>query len=150
MSKTKGPDRAKSAAKAVLADLNNRSGFDHWWGDIDSGVKREIRHDLAEAIRKAARIDVTETHDAETLIDVIFPDGTHRYWSTHCRHAGPSPDDPRHADCSADRLAGDTLRDGRALPRTVEIQRKPAQCKTCAAPCICPCHKTTEKEIDGG
>jgi hypothetical protein len=77
-------------------------------------------------------------------LDAILPDGTHRYWSTHCRHAGPSPDDPRHADCSAKWLHGPTVMDG----VTTAIARMPAQCKTCAAPCICPCHKITEEEIN--
>jgi hypothetical protein len=58
-------------------------------------------------------------------VDVLFVDGKHRYWSTHCRHG-------RHYDCSATAIIG---------PGSTSIARTPAQCKTCAASCICYCHK---------
>lgn len=58
---------------------------------------------------------------AADKIDAVTEDGQHRYWSTHCRH-------DRHDACKADHL-----RPG--------IPRNPAQCKTCAAPCICSCHQ---------
>jgi len=67
--------------------------------------------------------------------DVIRSDGTHEYWSTHCRH-------DRHDDCSAKWMEGPTVMDG----VTTSIARRPAQCKTCASPCICPCHEGA----DGG
>lgn len=51
-------------------------------------------------------------------LDVILPDGTHRYWSTHCRHGN-------HDACSATELAPG-------------VPRRPAQCKGCGAPCQCP------------
>jgi hypothetical protein len=57
------------------------------------------------------------------MVDVVedAPDGvTHTYWSTHCRHGS-------HSGCKATTLAGGGL-------------RRPAQCKICAAPCICDCH----------
>jgi hypothetical protein len=57
---------------------------------------------------------------ARTRRDVIAADGVHTYWSTHCRH-------DRHADCAARELAPG-------------VARRPAQCKICAAPCICYCH----------
>ena len=60
------------------------------------------------------------------MADVIMPDGTHRYWSTHCRHED-------HEACAANWLYGEF---------GAFIARKPAQCKTCSAPCICDCHKT--------
>jgi hypothetical protein len=60
----------------------------------------------------------------DAKVDVVFADGAHRYWSTHCRH-------DRHADCSAIELAPG-------------VPRRPAQCKTCAAPCLCPCHSAEE------
>jgi hypothetical protein len=72
-------------------------------------------------------------------IDVVLPDGTHRYYSTHCRHG-------RHEDCSATFMTGITPRSGRAMPRAVGIERKPAQCKTCAAPCMCSCHQEAERD----
>lgn len=62
----------------------------------------------------------------------------HRYYSTHCRHG-------RHEDCSANTLSGiqtikAPLGDGWLTSRTpVSIERTPACCKTCQAPCRCPC-----------
>lgn len=53
-------------------------------------------------------------------VDLILPDGTHIYWSTHCRHGNCEA-------CSATELAPG-------------VPRRPAQCKTCAAPCVCGCH----------
>lgn len=40
---------------AVLRDLNGRSGFDWWWGDIDPGIKNEIREDLARLVLEHLR-----------------------------------------------------------------------------------------------
>jgi hypothetical protein len=54
------------------------------------------------------------------LVDVVYADGTHRYWSTHCRHGN-------HNACNATEL----------VPG---VPREPAQCKGCAAPCVCGCH----------
>lgn len=65
-------------------------------------------------------------------VDAILPDGTHRYWSTHCRHG-------HHGLCSAKRIVG-AKEDGSGQ---AAIERKPAQCKTCAAQCVCPCHQAT-------
>jgi hypothetical protein len=62
------------------------------------------------------------------LTDITSKDGTHSYFSTHCRHRN-------HEACSA------TAVEGRQLGERVRLPRRPAQCKTCAAPCICPCHK---------
>jgi hypothetical protein len=76
----------------------------------------------------------------DAKVDAVFADGSHRYWSTHCRH-------DRHDACSATTLTGPatTLRGVRnkrvRLDRPVEMERQPAQCKTCAAPCLCACHK---------
>lgn len=56
------------------------------------------------------------------MIDVVHPDGTHDYWSTHCRHGN-------HEACSATELAPG-------------VARRPSQCKTCAAPCRCSCHQS--------
>ncbi len=70
----------------------------------------------------AVRIDIITVSDKGTV---------HAYWSTHCRHGN-------HADCSADTLRGEGL-DLSGLP--VRVRRKPAQCKTCASPCVCPCHR---------
>lgn len=74
-------------------------------------------------------------------VDVILPDGTHRYWSTHCRHGN-------HSDCAATEIAGTTTRFAGSSghwPGT-RMERKPAQCKTCAAPCLCHCHQPITDE----
>lgn len=71
----------------------------------------------------------------EAKVDAILPDGTHRYWSTHCRHN-------RHEACSATSQRGEPVSDGRFPTRAVDIQRHPAACKSCLAPCICWCHAT--------
>jgi hypothetical protein len=57
-------------------------------------------------------------------IDVVLPSGRHRYFSTHCRCGD-------HDACSATVLHDDA---GNA------VNRRPAQCKTCAAPCVCEHH----------
>ena len=67
-----------------------------------------------------------------TRTDIIHPDGTHTYWSTHCRHG-------QHSACSATEMWGRNTQDPEGWSAT--IARKPAQCKTCAAPCICDCHQ---------
>jgi hypothetical protein len=54
------------------------------------------------------------------LPDLIYPDGHHAYWSTHCRHGNCGA-------CAATELAP-------GLPR------RPSQCKICSAPCTCECH----------
>lgn len=75
-------------------------------------------------------------------IDAILPDGTHRYWSTHCRHAKDA-NDPGHEACSAKELIGSygvDLDGGGSYRVRTAMDRKPAQCKTCAARCVCPCH----------
>jgi hypothetical protein len=67
--------------------------------------------------------DDLRTLTGQPMVDVILPVGTHYYWSTHCRHSN-------HDACRATELAPG-------------VPRRPAQCKTCAAPCRCLCHTTT-------
>lgn len=78
--------------------------------------------------RRAARVTASA---ADARVDVVMPDGSHTYWSTHCRHGN-------HEACSAPEVSG-PMPGG--LGHYAAIERKPAQCKTCAAPCICPCHR---------
>lgn len=62
-------------------------------------------------------------------IDIILPSGRHMYFSTHCRH-------DLHGNCSATVLVGGNPHgDGDSA-----VARRPAQCKTCAAPCVCGHH----------
>lgn len=63
---------------------------------------------------------------AEARADILFADGVHWYWSTHCRHAD-GPDHPGHGKCNATEFPGGG-------------KRNPSQCKECGAPCRCECH----------
>jgi len=54
----------------------------------------------------------------------------HVYESTHCYHRA-------HDKCSATRGVD---ADGKPFAR------RPAQCKTCASPCVCPCHVPAEPD----
>lgn len=91
MSKANGPDRAKSAAQAVLADLKDRSGFDHWWADIDSDTRREIRDDLAKEIDKAGRISATRAVLADRERELLELKGpcSSAGCRLHYAHSGP-------------------------------------------------------------
>jgi hypothetical protein len=64
----------------------------------------------------------------DAKVDAVFADGSHRYWSTHCRHGN-------HDACSATELAPG-------------VPRQPAQCKTCSSPCLCYCHKVHGEAAD--
>lgn len=79
---------------------------------------------LADQFR-AQRNALEEQIKQSGKVDMILPDGTHLYWSTHCRHA---TDEEGHNKCQATEFAPG-------------VERKPSQCKTCAAPCRCECHK---------
>lgn len=41
---------AARIVKAVLTDLCDRSGFDHWWDGIDSSIRAEIRRELKRKV----------------------------------------------------------------------------------------------------
>jgi hypothetical protein len=113
--------------------------------------------DVMDAAAKAGTLSTPEPSAATALrlvdelerlgakVDVVLPDGTHRYWSTHCRHDTPES----HEACSAKQLTGRAAvrvsERGTWAPRTVGIPRKPAQCKTCEAPCVCPCHREAQR-----
>lgn len=73
----------------------------------------------------------------DTKIDALHADGTHRYWSTHCRHA-PWPRKKKKRKDETDGHDACT-----AAEFAPGVPRRPAQCKTCASACICPCHKET-------
>lgn len=48
------PERAAvSAAEKIIDNLEDRSGFDHWWGGIDAEVQREIQLEIASIIQDA-------------------------------------------------------------------------------------------------
>ncbi len=61
--------------------------------------------------------------EAASLDDRLLFDGTHEYWSTHCRHGGDG-----HDKCKATEFPGGG-------------ERNPSQCKTCEALCRCKCHE---------
>lgn len=41
---------ARRIVKRVLRDLDDRSGFDHWWGGIDRSIQKEIVNDLTAVV----------------------------------------------------------------------------------------------------
>lgn len=43
--------RAANIVSEVLDNLEDRGGFDHWWGDIDDGIQQEIRGELAAIVK---------------------------------------------------------------------------------------------------
>lgn len=51
---TTTPQWAKDAADAVFGELGDRSGFDHWWGNIDEDTSNEILDAVAASIAAAA------------------------------------------------------------------------------------------------
>jgi hypothetical protein len=48
-------DWAHSAARGILADLNDRRGIKHGFANLDEGIRAEIVASLAEIIRQAAK-----------------------------------------------------------------------------------------------
>jgi len=75
-------------------------------------------------------------------VDVILPDGTHRYWSTWCRH-GDVPGN--HEQCGSGTIVRTTVDGG----RQVVVTKSRATCKTCDAPCLCSCHNRSEEQVSG-
>lgn len=50
------PSRAAvKAAHAVIEELEDRSGFDGWWGDLDEDIQSDILTAVAEKIDAAYR-----------------------------------------------------------------------------------------------
>lgn len=100
-------------------------GDDDLRADLSAGGGIASTEDMRSALQLAL-----DNLPGAPMVDELFPDGEHRYWSTHCRHG-------HHGLCSAKRIVG-AKEDGSGQ---AAIAREPAQCKTCAAPCVCPCHQ---------
>ncbi len=47
-----GAPLARTIVQAVLADLRDRAGFDHWWDEIDEDIQAEIVADLGEQVQQ--------------------------------------------------------------------------------------------------
>ena len=45
-----GSDLAQEIVAAILNDLDDRGGFDGWWGSIDSETQEEIKRALKEVV----------------------------------------------------------------------------------------------------
>ena len=43
---------ANDIVTTVLNDLENRSGFDHWWDDVDEEIQDEVRQVLAAKVQQ--------------------------------------------------------------------------------------------------
>jgi hypothetical protein len=52
----------KEIVNEIIDFLNNRKGFDDWWGDIDDDIKNEIKQEL-ENIVKSKQIKVLNNLD---------------------------------------------------------------------------------------
>jgi hypothetical protein len=115
----------------AFRDAADRSGSDIFLPYSYEEVLGLWQAGVAEGRRQAAAQQIAASLDPhQVLIDVmeIAPDGTHTYWSTHCRHG-------RHDLCSATEIHGEIAGTG----MSTALVRNPATCKTCLAPCICPC-----------
>lgn len=62
---------AQRAAKAVLAELRDRKGFDWWWEDLDAATMREIRAALAARIEKAYAPVAARVEELETVARLV-------------------------------------------------------------------------------
>ncbi len=100
-------------------------------GRMTNYVDQLVSHALVARVPAAIQL----LEELGLKLDIIFPGGTHRYYSTHCRHGD-------HEACSA------TAIEGRQFGEQVRIARRPASCKTCSAPCICDCHTENEEKVD--
>lgn len=99
-----------------------------FWHSQPSKLLDDAAHEFLERWIAAGRIA-----PLDAKVDVILPDGSHRYWSTWCRHG-------LHGPCGASNHIKSWNADG--SPRELyNTPREPAQCKTCTSPCICTCHK---------
>lgn len=41
---------AERVVEAILRDLEDRAGFDHWWDGIEMDIQEEIRETLVEKV----------------------------------------------------------------------------------------------------
>lgn len=41
-----------TAAKEIMESLNERSGYDSLWDDLDEGLQKEIEEDIAEILEQ--------------------------------------------------------------------------------------------------
>ena len=46
------PSLSKTIVDAILTDLKDRKGFDHWFGNIDKAIQKEIKRALRKAVRQ--------------------------------------------------------------------------------------------------
>jgi hypothetical protein len=111
--------------------------------NIITAVLRELRTPAdVKALQEDAAGDQTcdrlWVFPMDAKVDVILPDGTHRYWSTHCRHA-PPPSKRRSSSQRRDQPDGHDA--CAATELALGVPRQPSRCKTCAAPCGCWCHQ---------
>ena len=42
--------KAKRIVEEILRELDDRGGFDGWWGDIDEDIQEEIKAKLTEIV----------------------------------------------------------------------------------------------------
>lgn len=132
--------RAEARRSAILIEME----------DLATALLHDDRKDDEElprgAIQDAIEADVVDVGEmlqafADELavqlgtrihLDVLVG-SVHRYWSTWCRHG-------LHGPCGQSRHIKSWTEDG-TPSELYDTPREPARCKTCSAPCVCPCHK---------
>jgi hypothetical protein len=116
----------------------DRDGPKDWWNAEDGRQSLGSVMDLEGTVR----VVLGPPSEPVGQADTVHADGSHTYWSTHCRHGN-------HEACSATSMVRNRAARGpaEAAPRPVQVLKAAAQCKTCAAPCICPCHEQSRVEL---
>lgn len=74
-------DWAHAAARGIIADLSDRRGIKHSFGDVDEDVRKELVQSIAEIIREANRkiLEVklvpSDPSKPITFVNRVIPDG---------------------------------------------------------------------------
>lgn len=55
----------------VMEELNGRGGFDHWWGNIDPDIQKEIGEDLRTLVHTHLVGHQPENLPANTIKEVV-------------------------------------------------------------------------------
>ncbi|AYV86556.1 MAG: hypothetical protein Sylvanvirus3_10 [Sylvanvirus sp.] len=52
---SKKPTLCRSIVEAVLSELNERKGFDEWYGGVDRNIQKEIKQKLKLIVKQEIR-----------------------------------------------------------------------------------------------
>lgn len=122
-----GPDGAKPAVDRAALRQRIAEALMRWAEDNNSPLYASMRRPETVVQNAYSRADAV----LAVLPGPITQANEHVYLSTSCLHGDTVLPDGRtgHQYCQSET--------GKTGAKT------PAQCKVCAAPCICPCHQTT-------